>query len=254
MSTATVDSALSVMVGERSDVPAVAADIIYEGSAVGDDGAGYGRPLTAGDVFRGHAYEKCDNASGAAGAKNVRVLTGRYRLEVALVGLITDVGRPVYMSDDTVYTFVAVSNSYVGVITRYVSATMMEIECRVGEVDEFGPNTSRVTKTDDYTTLDVDNGRIIYLGVNAKTITLIATVAGYKITVVNAGGFGVAGIILDFNAADKSLGGCGLAAGADGAAITNTKATAQRGDFITLIGDGTAGWNVAGLRGTWVQA
>ena len=87
----------------------------------------------------------------------------------------------------------------------------------------------------------------------AKTITLIATVAGYKVTVVNAGADAVAGIMVDFNAADLNLGGCGLAAGGDGKKLTNTKATAKRGDYLTFIGDGSAGWNLVAKRGTWAQ-
>jgi len=254
MTTLAADSPMTLVTGSMGSIPAVAADIVYEGAMVGDNGAGYGRPLVAGDKFVGHSIDQVDNSGGAAGDKDIKHLTGKYRLVVDLVGLITDVGQPVYASDDATYTFDPSGNSYVGKISRYESATKMEVEFDPLGVDEFGPNPNRVTKTDDYTTLAGDNGKIIYLGVDTKAITLIATVAGYRVRVVNIGGFGVAGIVVDFNGADKSLGGCGLAAGADGAAITNTKATAQRGDYIEFIGDGTHGWNVVDKRGTWVQA
>ena len=253
MTTLAADAAVVDVLGARNSVPIIAADIVYEGAMVGDNAAGYGRPLTAGDKFRGHAVEKVDNAAGAAGDKNITLRSGRYKLEVALVGLITDVGQPVYASDDATLTFSAPSNSYVGVISRYVSATKMEVEFRPGEVDEFGADQNRVLKTDDYTTLAADNGRIIYLGTDAKTITLIATVAGYKVTVVNIAGDGVSEIAVDFNAGDLNMGGCGLAAGGDGKKLTNTKATARRGDYLTFIGDGTAGWNLVAKRGTWAQ-
>ena len=256
MSTLAADSPQVLVTGDMGAVPCVATDIVFEGAMVGDNAAGYGRPLVAGDRFLGHNIFQVDNTLGGAGDKNLRLRTGVYRLVCSLVGLVTDVGQPVYASDDQVLTFDASSNSYVGRISRYVSATKMEIEFVTCGQDEFDPNPNRVTKVDDYTTDAADNGKVIYLGVNAKTITLIATVLGYKITVVNGAGLGVAGIIVDFNAADKSLGGCGLAAGADGAAITNTKATAQRGDYLQFIGDGDAGggWNVVGKRGIWVQA
>lgn len=254
MVTLAADSPRTEVMGDLNGIGIIAADTVFEGAMVGDNGAGYGRPLVAGDKFLGHSLEQVANESGAAGDKNIRLRTGKYRQVCSLVGLITDVGQPVYASDDAVLTFDPSGNSYVGKISRYESATKMEVEFETCGVDEFGPDPNRVTKTDDYTTLAGDNGRIIYLGTDAKTITLIATVAGYRVRIVNIGGLGVAGIILDFNAADKSLGGCGLAAGADGAAITNTKATAQRGDYLEFIGDGAAGWNVVGKRGTWVQA
>jgi hypothetical protein len=258
MTTLAVDSPQVLVGGDMGSTPIIAADIVYEGAMIGDNGAGYGRPLVAGDKFLGHNIEQVDNTLGAAGAKNIRHRTGKYRMVCNLVGLITDVGQPVYASDDATLSMYAgittTKNSYVGKIVRYESATKMEIEFETCGLDEFDPNPNRVVKADDYTTVDTDNGKIIYLGVDAKTITLLATVAGYRIRIVNSGGLGVAGIIVDFNAADKSLGGCGLAAGGDGAAITNTKATAQRGDFLELLGDGTAGWNVVGKRGIWVQA
>lgn len=258
MTTLAADSPQVLVTGDMGSVPILADDIVYEGAMVGDNGAGYGRPLVAGDKFLGHSIVQVDNTGGAAGDKNIRVRTGKYRMVCALVGLITDVGQPVYASDDATLSLIAgittTKNSYVGKITRYESATKMEIEFDTCGQDEFDPNPNRVVKADDYTTLAGDNGKVIYIGVDTKVITLIATVAGYRIRVVNSGGLGVAGIVVDFNAVDKSLGGCGLAAGADGAAITNTKATAQRGDFLEFIGDGTAGWNVVGKRGIWVQA
>lgn len=254
MATLAADSPITHVLGEHNSVPIIADDIVYESAMVGDNASGYGRPLVAADRFLGHAIEKVDNTGGAAGAKNIRILTGRYRLEVALVGLITDVGQPVYASDDQVLTFSAAGNSYVGVITRYVSATKMEVEFRPGEYDEFGNNANRVLKSANYTTLITDCGKIIYVDTDAVVITLCigtTVLAGSKITIVNAAGFGVSGLIIDPNAADLIAGGCGLAAGGDGKTFTNTKATAQRGDFLELTFNGTTGWNVTNARGTW---
>ncbi|MHC4617217.1 MAG: hypothetical protein ACYTEQ_05630 [Planctomycetota bacterium] len=253
MATLAADAPVTEVQGYHNSVPIIASDTVYEGAMVGENGAGYGRPLTAGDRFLGHAVEKVDNESGAAGAKNIKLRSGRYRLEVALAGAITDVGQPVYASDDAVLTFSAPGNSYVGVVTRYVSASKLEVEFRPGEVDEFGPNPNRVLKSDNYTTLADDNGKIIYVDTDTKIITLIATVAGYKITVVNIAAAGTALIEVDFNAADQNLGGCGLAAGGDGKKLSNTKATAKRGDYLTFIGDGSAGWNLVDKRGIWAQ-
>ncbi len=253
MTTLAADRSIIRVVGPESSIGIVASDIVYEGAMVGDNTAGYGRPLVAGDKFVGHAIKKVDNASGAAGAKNIPLLSQRYRLDVLLTGLITDVGNPVYASDDSVVTFAASGNSYVGVITRYVSATRMEVEFRPGEEDEFGPNQFRDLKTDDYTIDALDNGKIIYLGTDTKTITLFAVSVGYQITIVNPAADGGALITIDPDGADLIKGGTDLAAGADGAALTNTKATQNRFDFVTLVGEAT-GWNIIGRRGVWAQA
>ena len=251
MTTLAANKPLTHVIGEHNSIPIIAADIVYEGAMVGDNAAGYGRPLTAGDPFIGHSIEKVDNAAGAAGAKNIRVLGGRYKLEVALVGTITDVGQPVYASDDDTYTFVATSNSYVGVISRYVSATRMEVEFRPGEVDEFGPTAVRETKSDNYTVDALDSGKIIYVDTDAKVITLPAVEAGIKITLVNAGAFGTTILTIAPNAADM-IEGVDLT-GADDKDLVNTKATAQRGDFVTLLGANADGWMVTAKRGTWTR-
>ena len=129
MTTLATDAPMVEAIGKYNSIPIIAADIVYEGAMVGDNASGYGRPLAAGDPFRGHCVEKVDNAAGAAGAKNIQLLTGRYRLIAALAGAITDVGRPVYATDDVVLTFApGANNSYVGVVKRYVSATKLEIE------------------------------------------------------------------------------------------------------------------------------
>ncbi len=259
MTTLAVDSPQILVGGDMGSVPIIASDIVFEGAMVGDNGAGYGRPLVAGDKFLGHSIFRVTNASAVAGAFNIRLRTGKYRLVCPLVGLITDIGQPVYASDDQVLSLIGsittTVNSYVGRITRYVSATKMEIEFETCGQDEFDPNPNRDVKADDFNvTASTDCGKVIYVTVNAKIATLPSTVAGYKSTIVNGAGFSVAGIVVDFQSGDKSLGGCGLAAGSDGAAITNTQGTAQRGDFLTLLGDGADGYNVIGKRGTWAQA
>ncbi len=129
MTTLAADTPVKRMVGDRSHVPIIGSDIVFEGAAVGDNASGYGRPLVAGDIFRGHAYERCDNASGAAGAKNIRVLRGRYRLEVTITSVaITDVGKDVYASDDNTYTLSEGLNTRVGRVTRYVTTNTAEVE------------------------------------------------------------------------------------------------------------------------------
>jgi hypothetical protein len=256
MTTLAKDNPIVTAEGARSSIPIIASDIVFEGALVGDNGAGYGRPLTAGDKFQGHAVRKVDNSAGSAGDKNIELRSGHYRAVVALVALITDVGQPVYASDDGALTMVAASTSaysYVGIVTRYVSATKMEVEFRPNEYDEFGNSLFREITAVDKTLDLADGGKIIYVTVDTKIITLdaIATaLSGYKVTIVNGAGFGVAGIVVDANSSEVISGGCDLAAGGAGKKFTNTKTTAQRNDFIELAGNAT-GWNITNLRGTW---
>ena len=83
-----------------NEIPVIAADIIYEGAAVGSvKASGHARPLTSADRFEGFAEKKADNSSGAAAAINVRVKTqGKIKLSVS-GAVITDIGQPVYATD-----------------------------------------------------------------------------------------------------------------------------------------------------------
>jgi hypothetical protein len=121
MTTLAKDTPRDYEIGDRNDLPAVAADIIYEGAAVGDDGNGYARPLVAGDSFRGFAVMQCDNSAGAAGDKNVHVRAqGRVKLAISSLA-ITDVGKDVFASDDNTFTLTQGSNTRIGYVERWVS-------------------------------------------------------------------------------------------------------------------------------------
>ena len=128
MATKTVDGALVLELGDIGELPVVASDIIYEGSAVGDNASGYARPLVAADPFLGFAEQMADNSAGVAGAINVRVRErGKVVAPVTGVTGVGDVGALVYMSDDDTYTLTSTSNSLVGTITRYNSGTTVVI-------------------------------------------------------------------------------------------------------------------------------
>lgn len=123
MTTLAANKPRAYELGNRNDLLMIASDIIYEGAAVGIVAAsGHARPLAAGDKFAGFAEATCDNSAGAAAAKSVRVLTnGLIRLPVTSVA-ITDIGKPVYASDDDTFVLTATSNSYVGRVHRFVSS------------------------------------------------------------------------------------------------------------------------------------
>jgi len=121
MTTLAIDTPRTYEQGCLNDVPMIAADIIFEGAAVGSSG-GYARPLVAADVFLGMAIQNCDNSLGAAGAEYVKVQPkGEVQLAVASVA-ITSIGLPVYASDDNTFTLVSTSNSLIGKVKRFISS------------------------------------------------------------------------------------------------------------------------------------
>lgn len=106
--------------GKFHEFPVIAADIIYQGAAVGDNASGYARPLVAGDPFRGFADEKADNAAGSAGDKTVRCRkNGLIKLAIAALA-ITDVGKDVYASDDETFTLTQSTNTRIGHVVAWL--------------------------------------------------------------------------------------------------------------------------------------
>jgi len=128
MTTLAKDQSRDFQQGEINDTPVIATDIIYEGAAVGDNGSGYARPLVAGDPFLGFAACKADNAAGSAGDVYVRTkVKGRVRLNISSLA-ITDVGNPVYASDDDTFTLTASTNSYIGRVVGFASTGVGYVE------------------------------------------------------------------------------------------------------------------------------
>ena len=124
MATLAQDKPRAFGVGEFNELPVIASDIIFEGAAVGDNGAGLARPLVAADPFLGFAKERCDNSAGAASARNVKVFErGKIELDVVGVASADDVGQTVYASDDDTFTLTSTSNTAIGKVVRWVSGT-----------------------------------------------------------------------------------------------------------------------------------
>jgi hypothetical protein len=121
------------VLGDFEDLPLYQAIHAYEGSMIFNRADGYATNVAGGLTFRGHADAEADNASGASGAKNVRVRRGNYRLQVTLTGVaLTDQGKDVYASDDGTLTLTATSNSRVGKVARYVSSNTCIVEFEAG--------------------------------------------------------------------------------------------------------------------------
>lgn len=116
-------------VGEHEEYPVRASSRIYEGAAVGEDAAGYARPLTAGDAFLGFAVFEANNSAGLAGAIRTEVKK-KGNIVVDVVGTsITSNDRPaVYASDDGTFTLTVGSNTKIGYVSRWISGTKCVVE------------------------------------------------------------------------------------------------------------------------------
>jgi hypothetical protein len=117
-----------------SDVDVIASDIVYEGSTVGElSTSGTYRPLAGGDTFKGFCLRRCDNASGAASAKKIRVR----QLIVTGVDNLNDADAAVYCVDDDTFTLtsstahtqigkvVSVDNATTGLCTVYFESVAL---------------------------------------------------------------------------------------------------------------------------------
>lgn len=237
--------------GGRNMFAVIAADIIYEGAAVGlVAGTGHARPLVAGDAFAGFAVYKADNSAGAAADINVEVMN-KGEIELAVSGaVITDVRQPVYATDDDTFQFSPVGGSFVGFVKRFVSSGVVVVEFDVAAYrDPWGDYTVRETISADKT-LDIeDNGKLFWVDTDAKTITMPAVATPVNCAIVNGGAFGAVKLSVSPAAADK-IQGPDLP-GTDNKDLINTKATARRGDYVRLITGDANGPIVEALRGTW---
>lgn len=103
-----------------------------------------------------------------------------------------------------------------------------------------------------------DSGKTIFVGVDAKSVTLPPTMKGLKFTFVNTGNAGGNIVKVSPSAADGISGTVGSVTldGTVNKAAQNTKATAKTGDNITIIGTGNTGakaWIIVSGSGVWAQ-
>lgn len=129
MATRATDIARNFQLGELEQYPVIASDIIFEGSAVGENASGYARPLAAADPFLGFAQRKADNSAGSAGDITVTVRTrGKVQLPIASIAITANDRPAVYASDDDTFTLTATSNSLIGYVSRWVETGVAIVE------------------------------------------------------------------------------------------------------------------------------
>jgi len=234
-------------------------DIIYKGGLVTTDASGLALAgqATAGHKFAGVAAEKVDDSDGA-GTEWCRVFTrGLFKFTATSITQVM-VGQMMYLQDDNTIDDVPATVSIpCGVLVEYVSTTSGWIDIApaitLGQKfqNEMSNELDFVTKTDNYTCTVKDSGTRFAIATDAKAFTLPATVKGLVYEFWNTGAAGNNIITISPNAADciaaPSL------TNTDNKDLINTKATADYGDMVRLVGDGSAGWVATKLNGVWAK-
>ena len=112
--------------GDRNVIPVAATEQLFQGAMAFLDASGYAS-ATPGEVFLGHVVAEADNSAGLDGAISATVRQGVYKAQVTLTGVaLTDVGGPVYATDDNTYALVGTYQ--VGKVIRYVAANTAVVE------------------------------------------------------------------------------------------------------------------------------
>ena len=133
-----------------------------------------------------------------------------------------------------------------------------------------GTSIAVETVTASQTLGDADHGKKFLVGTDDLVITLPATKAGLEYSFHNIGA--TANNIITISPAEDdkiyghvvttvavqadanvSAGNIAVLDGADDKDVINTKATALKGDWISICGDGGDGWVVTGGVGIWAK-
>lgn len=146
-----------------NELPAVASDILYQGSATGElNNTGTYQPLGTGstvDKFAGFCTQQCDNSAGAAAARNVKLKQrGRIVLSVTGVTATTDHEKDVWATDDDTFTLTYAAGAvWIGTVARWISGT----NCVVNFVAYNLRSSVQYSFTGE--TVDLATNRVIFL-------------------------------------------------------------------------------------------
>lgn len=103
---------------------------LFKGAMAVTDATGYALPgaNTAGMFFQGIVQKQADNSGGASGAIPV-IVERSDRFVMTMAGAaITDIGKDVYISDDTTLTLTVGNGIYVGKIVGLTGANLVEVQ------------------------------------------------------------------------------------------------------------------------------
>jgi len=116
----------------------------------------------------------------------------------------------------------------------------------------FTVDSNAVEKTAAYTVIvTTDSGKTFTSSTDGIVFTLPGIAIGNTVTFVNTAPDGVA----DLSISPAALDGITYAGSStDDKDLINTKATAKRGDYVTLASlDGVVAWQVVDVRGVWAK-
>jgi hypothetical protein len=119
-------------------------------------------------------------------------------------------------------------------------------------LSSFLVDSNAVEKTANYTVIiTTDSGKTFTSETDGVVFTLPSIAIGNTITFVNNAVDGTA----DLTISPAALDGITYAGSStDDKDLINTKATAKRGDFVTLASlDGVVAWQVVAVRGIWAK-
>ncbi len=107
-------------------------------------------------------------------------------------------------------------------------------------------------KTANYTVIiNTDSGKSLASDLDGVVFTMPSIATGNTITFVNTAEDGTAELNISPAAAD---GINYIGSNTDNKDLINTKATAKKGDYVTLASlNGTAAWQVVAVRGVWAK-
>jgi hypothetical protein len=138
-----------------------------------NDAAGHAGPLGTSSCNRSSALPRQgDNSAGAARRSTSTWTQGQVVLPVT-ARVITDVGLPVYATDDDTFAFSPVSGYFVGYVHRFVSAGVAIVAFDADWQDPYAGWTHAL-KSANYTVDGADDGKWIWVDTDAVVITLPA--------------------------------------------------------------------------------
>jgi hypothetical protein len=224
--------------------------------------------LVAGQMLKvgGRAAFACENiAASALGAVQVAG-----HVVAAAIACVGNVGDNVWWDDNGspyggvassggITTIAANGDFWVGILTKALTITSGEAEIALNQVNPEQPAwVNRYHITDVTGTIDnTDCGVVHHIMTADQTITLpeIATIViGTELIIIvdTADAGGSVGLIVAPHAND-GFNGFGITHAVN-KSLTNTAATAIRGDYLRLQACGDTHWQVIEKRGTWARA
>lgn len=240
--------------GKLLACPVAASTTIYKGGFVCNNTSGYAvaAAATLGFKLLGVSYEKINNASGSNGDKDIRVhRDGIFEFNCLETVAVTDIKKPVWISDDNTVTKVP-GKVFAGVIVERVSST----KCFVDISPALRENgTYEVILTGDLTAATTTDGGAVLNLANPFGERVIASELILDVTTEADGAATVdAGIAATNTSNDSLIDGANVgaapivASNVDNPGTNGGKAAWPSASYLTI----TASATLAGLVGTYI--